>query len=161
MPLAECDSIRVRGAAIRARFVGSQNGTPTVAMHGYPDTLRVFEPLSGGLDLCFQLLFVDPQPFRNRHVRERDHLRGQDTGVRRAWLPDRHGGDRHAGRHLDGRQQRIQPLQGRGVDGDADDRQCRVGGHDAGKMRGRTGSHDEHTHASTVCLVNEPQDTRR
>lgn len=59
MPLAECDSIRVRGAAIRARFVGSQNGTPTVALHGYPDTLRVFEPLADAVAATHRTLLFD------------------------------------------------------------------------------------------------------
>lgn len=59
MPLAECDSIRVRDAAIRMRFVGSQNGTPTVALHGYPDTLRVFEPLAEALRATHRTLLFD------------------------------------------------------------------------------------------------------
>ena len=40
-----------------------------------------------------------------------DDLRGQHGGVRRARLSNRNRRHRHTRRHLDGRQQRIEPLQ--------------------------------------------------
>ena len=54
-------------------------------------------------------------------VAEREDRGRQQPGVH--GVPDRHGRDRHAARHLDDRQQRIEPAEVLRRDGDADDRQ--------------------------------------
>ena len=52
----------------------------------------------------------------------REDLRGQEACVRRAPLADRHGGDRHAFRHLHDRQQRVHAPERRRRDRHADHR---------------------------------------
>src|SRR5439155_110875 len=59
-------------------------------------------------------------------------------------------GHRHAGGHLDDRQQRIKPLEGLALDGHANDRQRRVRRHDAGQMRRAARAGDDHTQAAGV-----------
>ncbi|CAN5240070.1 hypothetical protein BH09MYX1_BH09MYX1_31000 [soil metagenome] len=51
--------MRVRDAALRTRIVGAPNGTMWVALHGYPDTLRVFEPLALSLAETHRTLLFD------------------------------------------------------------------------------------------------------
>src|SRR4051812_31138772 len=61
-----------------------------------------------GLHLVRQLLLVVHHFLGHRRVADGENLRREDAGVGRAGFPDGHGGDGHAGRHLDGRQQRVE-----------------------------------------------------
>jgi len=64
----------------------------------------------------------------------------QQRGVHGPGPADGHGAHRHAGRHLHDGEQRIEALERFGLDGDAEDRQRRLGRGHAGQMRGAAGA---------------------
>ena len=98
---------------------------------------------------------------RNRLVAQRQNLRREHAGVRRAGLADRYRRDRHAGRHLNGRQQRVEPVQCGRVDWNADDRLRHVRRDDTAEVRGGAGTDDEDAHAARAGLGQQPHDALR
>ncbi len=104
--------------------------------------LLAFQPLRRSEYLLLQAaLVVDHRRTQGRIGGGQD-LHGQQARVRR--VVDRDRGDRHAGRHLRNRQQRVDAVQHRGCDGHADHRQGRDGGDHAGQVRGAASAGDDH-----------------
>ena len=95
--------------------------------------------------LCARAPGVEPRG--QGVVAERQHRGGQQRGVDRARLADRQRADRHAGRHLDDRQQAILAGKRLGGDGHAKHRQRREGRGHAGQMRRAAGAGDDHLEA--------------
>ncbi len=80
-------------------------------------------------------------------VLERHDLGGEQAGVHRAADPDRERADRHAGRHLHDRQERVHPLQRLRLDRHAEHREMGVRRRHAGEVCGPAGAGDDHAQA--------------
>ncbi len=77
-------------------------------------------------DFLFHLVFAHSEPVGNLCVKHPNDLGSEQAGI--LCTVDRNGRNRDAGRHLNGRKQCVQPVQGGGLDRDPDNRQGGVCG---------------------------------
>src|SRR5262245_49662014 len=109
---------------------------------------RLLQLAVRGDGLLLELLLERGELSGKLAVTERENLGGQDRGVLRASGADGDGRDRHALRHLHGRQQRIETIEARGIERDTDHRQRRLGGDGAREVRRAPGTADENLDAA-------------
>jgi len=85
-----------------------------------------------------------------RDQRDRDR-RGEKRRIDRTGTADREGGDRHAGRHLNDRQQAVEPAQRLALDRYAQHRQRRQRRGDARQMGGAARAGDDRLEAGALA----------
>ncbi len=91
-------------------------------------------------------------PLGNGRIGERQDSRGKVGGVLRPRTPDRDRGDRHAGRHLHDRIERIGAPERSAIQRNPDHRASGQRGQHAGQVGGQPGRTDEEQHAGRLGL---------